>query len=131
MFGLWCFIWPVRGRWPSAAPLVWLWVLIELINGIGHPLWTLAEWKYTPGVATAPFLLFPALYLAWQLLRGALASSPSNNRWRGPGTVGGYAPRAREDSVRPRRLIGASGRPLNFASKDFPVVSTADGVLVR
>jgi hypothetical protein len=28
--------------------------------------------------------------------------------------VGGYAPRAREDSVRPRRLISASGRPLNF-----------------
>jgi ABC-type nickel/cobalt efflux system permease component RcnA len=28
--------------------------------------------------------------------------------------VGGYAPRAREDSVRPRRLMGASGRPLNF-----------------
>jgi len=28
--------------------------------------------------------------------------------------VGGYAPRAREDSVRPRRLIGRFGRPLNF-----------------
>jgi hypothetical protein len=28
--------------------------------------------------------------------------------------VGGYAPRAREEIVRPRRLIGASGRPLNF-----------------
>ena len=28
--------------------------------------------------------------------------------------MGGYAPRAREDSVRPRRLVGASGRPLNF-----------------
>jgi hypothetical protein len=28
--------------------------------------------------------------------------------------VGGYAPRAREDSVRPRRLRGASGRPPNF-----------------
>jgi len=28
--------------------------------------------------------------------------------------VGGYAPRAREDSVRPRRLPGASARPLNF-----------------
>jgi hypothetical protein len=28
--------------------------------------------------------------------------------------VGGYAPRAREDSVRPRRLSGATGRPLNF-----------------
>jgi len=28
--------------------------------------------------------------------------------------VGGYAPRALEDSVRPRRSMGASGRPLNF-----------------
>jgi len=28
--------------------------------------------------------------------------------------VGGHAPRAREDSMRPRRLVGASGRPLNF-----------------
>ena len=26
----------------------------------------------------------------------------------------GYAPRALKDSVRPRRLLGASGRPLNF-----------------
>jgi len=28
--------------------------------------------------------------------------------------VSGCAPRAREDIVRPPRLIGASGRPLNF-----------------
>jgi hypothetical protein len=28
--------------------------------------------------------------------------------------VGGSAPRAPEDSVRPRRLVDASGRPLNF-----------------
>jgi hypothetical protein len=28
--------------------------------------------------------------------------------------VGGYAPGALEDSVRPRRSMGASGRPLNF-----------------
>jgi len=27
--------------------------------------------------------------------------------------MGGYAPRARQDSVRPRRLLGASGRLLN------------------
>ena len=26
----------------------------------------------------------------------------------------GYAPRAREEIVRPRRLVGASGRRLNF-----------------
>jgi hypothetical protein len=28
--------------------------------------------------------------------------------------VSGYAPRAPEDSMRPRRLSGAPGRPLNF-----------------
>jgi hypothetical protein len=28
--------------------------------------------------------------------------------------VDGYAPRARKDTMRPRRLLGASGRPLNF-----------------
>jgi hypothetical protein len=28
--------------------------------------------------------------------------------------VGGHAPRAPEDNMRPRRLVGASRRPLNF-----------------
>jgi Protein of unknown function with HXXEE motif len=79
-FGLWCFAGPVRGQWPSAIPLVWFWVVIELINGIGHPIWTVAESRYTPGVATAPFLLVLALYLARQLPAGrASSSAPPNN----------------------------------------------------
>ena len=69
-FGLWCFLGPVRRQWPSAGPLVWLWVTIELVNGIGHPLWSLSQRRYTPGVATAPLLLVLALYLAWQLRAG-------------------------------------------------------------
>ncbi len=48
-FGLWCFWWPLRRRWPSALALAWLWG------------------RYTPGVATAPLLLGSALYLARQL----------------------------------------------------------------
>jgi predicted RNase H-like HicB family nuclease len=32
--------------------------------------------------------------------------------------VVGYAPRAREGSMRPRRLMSASGRPLNFTVRD-------------
>jgi len=40
-------------------------------------------------------------------------------------------PRALKDSVRPRRLSGVVVRPLNFTSKDFPLVSTVGGVLVR
>jgi hypothetical protein len=66
-FGLWCFLWPVRRGWPSAVPLGWFWVGIEVINGIGHPLWTLRQGGYTPGVATAPVLLALAVYVAVQL----------------------------------------------------------------
>ena len=66
-FGLWCFLEPIRRGWPSAVFFVWLWVALELVNGVGHLSWTLAELRYTPGVATAPFLLVLALYLVWQL----------------------------------------------------------------
>jgi hypothetical protein len=45
---------------PLAGPLAWLWVVMEFLNGTGH----LGAWKYKPGVATAPFLLFLAFYLA-------------------------------------------------------------------
>jgi hypothetical protein len=68
-FGLWCWAWPVRRGWPSAVPLAWAWVTVETINGIGHPLWTLLQGKYTPGVGTAPLLLVLAIYLGIQLSR--------------------------------------------------------------
>lgn len=66
-FGLWCWFWPVRRGWPSAMPLAWAWVTLELLNGIAHPLWTLRQASYTPGVGTAPILLVLAIYLASQL----------------------------------------------------------------
>jgi hypothetical protein len=69
LFGLWCFLWPVRRRWVAALGLSWVWVGIELVNGIGHPTWSLMRGGYTPGVATAPVLLVLALYLASQLRR--------------------------------------------------------------
>jgi hypothetical protein len=49
--------------------------VIEIINGIGHPLWSLHEGGYTPGLATAPVLLVLAVYLAHQLRRSAHESS--------------------------------------------------------
>lgn len=68
-FGLWCWLWPLRRHWPSAVPLAWAWAGMETVNGIGHPLWSLREGGYTPGVATAPLLLALALYLMLQLRR--------------------------------------------------------------
>jgi hypothetical protein len=66
-FGLWCWLWPVRRGWPSATRLIWFWVAIELVNGVGHPLWSLRQGGYTPGVATAPLLLMLALVVARQV----------------------------------------------------------------
>jgi hypothetical protein len=66
-FGIWCFQWPVRRGWSSAVPIIWRWVLIETINGLGHLVWTLLQGRYTPGVATAPVLLGLSVYLALQL----------------------------------------------------------------
>ena len=66
-FGLWCLLFPVRKEWPSAARFIWFWIVLETINGIGHPVWTVRQGGYTPGVLTAPVLLVIALYLAFQL----------------------------------------------------------------
>ena len=68
-FGLWCYFWPVRKQWPIALPLLWLWIVVETINGMVHPLWSVVQRGYTPGAVTAVLLLFPlALYLAKQVL---------------------------------------------------------------
>jgi hypothetical protein len=67
--GVWCLVGPIGRGWPSARAIAWTWVAIELINGIVHPLWTLQQGRYTPGVATAPALLALAVYLGFQLHR--------------------------------------------------------------
>ena len=61
--GLACWLWPVRRGWAVGVPIAWTWVLIESVNAVGHPLWTLRQGRYTPGVATAPLLGL----LAWRL----------------------------------------------------------------
>ena len=66
-FGVACFLWPVRRRWSSAAALMWFWVVIETINGVVHPLWSVRQGGYTPGVLTAPVLLALALILGRRL----------------------------------------------------------------
>lgn len=64
LFGLWCLVFPVRRQWRSAPAFIWFWILIEIMNGIGHPIWSFRQGGYTPGVLTAPILLVIALYLA-------------------------------------------------------------------
>ena len=74
-FGFWCFLWPIRRGWPSVVMLGWFWVVLELVNGIGHPMWSLRQLAYTPGVATALPLLVLAVYLARQLAAPSRAAA--------------------------------------------------------
>ena len=62
-FGVWCYLFPVQRRWRSGPGIALGWALVECINGIGHPLWSLRQGGYTPGVATSPILLALSLLL--------------------------------------------------------------------
>ncbi len=68
-FGLWCWAGPVRSGWASARLWMWLWIAIEIGNGITHPGIAAIRGGYFPGVITAPVLLVLALRLAFLLTR--------------------------------------------------------------
>jgi hypothetical protein len=70
-FGVWAYLVPVRRQWPSAIPIIWFWAILEVINAVGHTLWSVRQGGYTPGVATAPVLLVLSIYLFSQLARTA------------------------------------------------------------
>jgi hypothetical protein len=68
-FGVWCYLWPVMRNWKSGATIVTGWTIIEMINGVGHPFWSIRQGGYTPGIITAPILLVLSLMLLSQRRR--------------------------------------------------------------
>ncbi len=69
IFGLWCYFVPVRQGWPSARGWAWLWVTVELANGILHTGIAVSSGAYFPGAVTAPVLFVVAASLALLLHR--------------------------------------------------------------
>ena len=69
IFGLICWFFIIHNKYLHIRIFIWLWIVIEIINGIGHPLWALIENSYEPGVITAPFLLIITIYLTILLIR--------------------------------------------------------------
>ncbi|MEX0290578.1 MAG: HXXEE domain-containing protein [Flavobacteriaceae bacterium] len=67
VFGLLCCAILLRTKGVYALALVWFWVILEFINGIGHPIWSAIQASYTPGLLTAPLLLLMAVLIYWQL----------------------------------------------------------------
>ncbi len=68
-FGLWCYLAQVRPGRAAARPLMWLWAVVSIGNGVGHPLMAWLAGGYFPGLATAPLQLLVAAYLALLLAR--------------------------------------------------------------
>jgi hypothetical protein len=68
IFGVLCWLISTRQKRISNQGIIWIWIIIEIFNGIGHPLLTLRQNGYFPGLYTAPVLLVLAFYLARLLL---------------------------------------------------------------
>jgi hypothetical protein len=58
---LWAFV--VHPQRAGTNYVLGFWITIEIINGIGHPVWAVRQGGYEPGVITAPLLLIVALLL--------------------------------------------------------------------
>ena len=53
----------------SVKALLWFWSIMELINGVGHSIWSITESSYTPGLITAPILIFLAILMIRVLIK--------------------------------------------------------------
>jgi len=81
VFGLWSLLLPLRNNYFYADFLIWLWIVLELINGIGHPIWTYMQRAYTPGILTAPILLVIAITLLQRQLINKQKKRIHNNTY--------------------------------------------------
>lgn len=68
-FGIWCYWARVEPRAASAGFFISLWAIVELLNGILHPAWSMIAGTYIPGTVTAPVLLILAVWLLAQQRR--------------------------------------------------------------
>ena len=73
IFGIWSWAVPVRKDYSIARSTIWIFIVIEMINGIGHPVWAIYEMSYVPGLVTAPILLILAIYLFREIRKNQTA----------------------------------------------------------
>ena len=73
IFGIWSWAVPVRKDYSIARSIIWIFIVIEMINGIGHPVWAIYEMSYVPGLVTALILLILAIYLFREIRKNQIA----------------------------------------------------------
>ena len=75
VFGLLSWFLLVKKDHYLAQFIIWFWIVIELINGVGHPVWSIMQGRYTPGVITAPFLFVTSVFLIRAISKSKLNSA--------------------------------------------------------
>lgn len=73
-FGIWSFLVPVQRSSDSVPPIVWFWIVLELVNGGVHIFVAAASRAYFPGVYTAPLLLLFSITLLYSVSKSANAN---------------------------------------------------------
>ncbi len=53
----------------SSYSLIWIWIILQTLNIIGHITWTISNADYTPGIFTTFIILFVVILLVKQLLQ--------------------------------------------------------------
>ncbi len=69
LFGLWCYLFPVRRSAPGARVIMWIWVVVELGNCIGHTLLAIGANGYFPGLYTTPALFVASCFVGVALVQ--------------------------------------------------------------
>ena len=63
LFGMLSWVFIIRKDKFLAKSILWFWIVLEVINGLGHPIWSIMQKGYTPGVLTSFLLFITSLYL--------------------------------------------------------------------
>lgn len=74
----WILISTKNGR--KFLPLVWFFIIIEFINGIGHPLWGILGWHYMPGLVSSLIILLINIYLTLQVMNLRIDKVPDRDQ---------------------------------------------------
>lgn len=69
--GVWvASVWGVRAGWRAAFFAAWFLAIAAMVNGIAHPLLSVASGGYFPGLVSSPLIGAAGIWL-WLRLRGA------------------------------------------------------------
>lgn len=67
VFGIFSWLIIAKKNNVTSQIIIWFFIIIEFINGIGHPVWALSKMDYVPGLFSALIILFLNIYLTRQM----------------------------------------------------------------